>query len=383
MTDVNAGLFWTTITVSEGDRALILINGKFRNILRPGRHRFGYSHTAVEVETYSLRDGAFYSIYTDTLLKDHRHTADEHFTEVTTSPNNVAVITREGRMFDTVNPDSKKVLWSDAGPWEVEMIDVSETLCIEPKLAQRISSLGHIDNVKRFNVEEGQTGLLYIDNKFVRQLAPGTHAFWSVGRPVTVKLVDIRETALDVTGQEILTKDRVSIRVNISATYQVTDVEKAVSSVKDFADALYRALQHGFRESMGTKTLDKILADKVSVDAEAANRVREQMLAIGIRVGEIAVKDVILPGEMRDILNRVVEAEKEAEANVIRRREETNATRSLLNTAKVMEENPSMMRLKELEALEKIADKIQTLTVHSGTQGLLEDLVNLRGPKSK
>jgi regulator of protease activity HflC (stomatin/prohibitin superfamily) len=102
------------------------------------------------------------------------------------------------------------------------------------------------------------------------------------------------------------------------------------------------------------------------------------MEEIGLSVGDIAIKDVILPGEMRDILNKVVTAEKEAEANVIRRREETNATRSLLNTARVMAENPVMMRLKELEALEKIADKVQTLTVHNGTRGLLDDLVSLK-----
>jgi regulator of protease activity HflC (stomatin/prohibitin superfamily) len=105
------------------------------------------------------------------------------------------------------------------------------------------------------------------------------------------------------------------------------------------------------------------------------------MAAIGLDVGDISIKDVILPGEMRDILNKVVNAEKEAEANVIRRREETNATRSLLNTAKVMAENPVMLRLKELEALEKIADKVQTLTVHNGTQGLMNDLVSLAAPK--
>ena len=68
---------------------------------------------------------------------------------------------------------------------------------------------------------------------------------------------------------------------------------------------------------------------------------------------------------------------KEAEANVIRRREETSATRSLLNTAKVMSENPVMLRLKELEALEVVAGKVDKLTVHNGTQGLMTDLVKL------
>lgn len=102
------------------------------------------------------------------------------------------------------------------------------------------------------------------------------------------------------------------------------------------------------------------------------------MAAIGIEISNIELKDVILPGEMREILNQVVTAEKQAEANVIRRREETNATRSLLNTAKVMAENPVMLRLKELEALEAIAGKVERLTIHNGTGGLMNDLVKLR-----
>lgn len=142
-------------------------------------------------------------------------------------------------------------------------------------------------------------------------------------------------------------------------------------------------MQHAFRQPLATKTLDDILSRKGVVDVEASNAVRAEMAAIGIEVADIAIKDVILPGDMRDILNRVVAAEKEAEAQVIRRREETNATRSLLNTAKVMAENPVMLRLKELEALEKIADKVQSLTVHHGTQGLLQDLVSLKAPEAR
>ena len=197
-------------------------------------------------------------------------------------------------------------------------------------------------------------------------------------RKPTVRLIDLRAQSLDVTGQELLTRDRVTLRVNIAADYQVVDAVKAATEVKDFTEALHRALQFAFRKSLGTKTLDEILADKVTAEAEAVERVRAQMAAIGVSVGEIAVKDVILPGEMRDILNKVVAAEKEAEANVIRRREETNATRSLLNTARVMAENPVMLRLKELEALSDIAGKVKSLTVHSGTQGLLHDLVSLQ-----
>ena len=148
--------------------------------------------------------------------------------------------------------------------------------------------------------------------------------------------------------------------------------------MKDFEDTLYRALQYAFRKTLGALTLDQILEKKVSVDKEAADKVRAEMAEIGITVKEISLKDVILPGEMRDILNRVVAAEKEAEANVIRRREETNATRSLLNTAKVMADNPVMLRLKELEALTEISNKVERLTVHNGTDGLMNDIISLR-----
>ena len=103
-----------------------------------------------------------------------------------------------------------------------------------------------------------------------------------------------------------------------------------------------------------------------------------EMEAYGVRVSVIALKDIILPGDIRDILNQVVTAEKQAQANLIRRREETAATRSLLNTAKLMEGNPLLVRLKELETLEKIADKVEKITVVGGLNALLERTVTLR-----
>jgi regulator of protease activity HflC (stomatin/prohibitin superfamily) len=89
---------------------------------------------------------------------------------------------------------------------------------------------------------------------------------------------------------------------------------------------------------------------------------------------------VILPGEMKEILNRVVEAEKVAQANLIKRREETAATRSLLNTARLMEENPTLLRLKELETLEKVTAKVDKLTVFGGLDGVLKDVVRIQFP---
>lgn len=379
MSKITKFLIGTAITVTENQRALVLKNGKFHTILRPGKHRYMSIKDRYETDIHNLAPPEFVSEFDAVLFAERPDLAREHLTEVRTGESEVAVIQRDGKPYGVLKNDGRTVLWSDAGPWKVDLIDVTDDLELPRALANRLAGIGQLDKVKRFNVEEGQTGLLYVDNVLERTLVPGTYAFWNVGRPVNVRLIDVRELSLEVTGQEILTRDRVSIRVNLAAKYKVTDPVTAVSSTKDFAEALYRALQHAFRASLGSKTLDEILANKVAVDAQAAKAVRAEMAAHGVEVGEIAVKDVVLPGEMRDILNKVVQAEKEAEANVIRRREETSATRSLLNTAKVMEENPVMLRLKELEALEKIADKVQALTIHNGTQGLLEDVVTLRG----
>ena len=378
MIEVRKYLLRTLVKVPEGERGLVLVNGIFDTILRPGHHFYTTIGRTVFVEAHALKEPMFKSAFDFTLNNLRPDLVAAHFTEVRTGAHEVAVIYRDGKLFWVVKPDSRVLFWTDAGPWSIEKIDVSESLSVPEPLAIRIIGSGTVDRLKRFGVEDGQVGLLSIDGAFAGRLEPGMHSFWNVGRTVNVKIVDTRQHALDVTGQEVLTRDRVSIRVNLVARYRVTDPVKAVASVKDYAEALYRALQHAFRESLATKTLDELLSRKGDTDAEAAARVKSEMAAIGIEVADIAIKDVILPGDMREILNKVVTAEKEAEANVIRRREETNATRSLLNTAKVMAENPVMLRLKELEALEKIADKVQSLTVHNGTRGLLDDLVSLR-----
>ena len=383
MTEIQRNFMNTVVTVRENERVLVLRNGRFLDILRPGRHTVAGRPKNVEICTFSLLRPEFVSDYVDALLRERPDLAEQHLTEVRTGPAEVAAIFRDGRLYAIQGPDGRSVFLTDAGPFEIERVDVSETLEVPVSLNARLGRLATSDKVTRFVVDEGKTGLLYIDNVFERTLEPGIYGFFNVGRAVNVRTVDMRRHALDVAGQEVLTKDRVTIRVNVTADYRVTDPVKAVTTVTDFAETLYRAVQFAFRRSFGTKTLDEILGNKVSVDVEVAEAVRAEMAEIGVEVGEIAVKDVILPGEMRDILNRVVAAEKEAEANVIRRREETAATRSLLNTAKVMAENPIMLRLKELEALENISDRVGYLTVHNGTQGLLEDIVKLRETPQK
>lgn len=366
------------VLVRENERALTLYKGEIKAVLLPGEHSLANRRGNLEVSRHDLKNPEFVSAYEKALFDKLPDVAARHLTVVRTGRTEVAVIERDGNLHAALAPDRKLVLWTDAGPWKVTLVDTAVDLAIDPALMRRLGQSRKTELMSVHPVVDGQAGLLFVDGVLVRTLSAGVHAFWNVGRMVQVKVVDLKRQSLDVAGQEVLTKDRVTIRVNIAAEYQVVDPVKAVSMVKDFSEALYRALQYAFRKTLGALTLDQILEKKVTVDEEAAAKVRADMAAIGVEVSDIALKDVILPGEMREILNQVVSAEKQAEANVIRRREETNATRSLLNTARVMAENPVMLRLKELEALETIAGKVERLTVHNGTGGLLNDIVKLR-----
>lgn len=364
------------ITIQENQRIIALEKGRFMGILGSGEHRIKVKN--VQMDVHDLNVPEFNSKLSQALFRERPDLVEAHLTEVRTGEDEIAIILRDGRIKGVLKPGSRRVFWTDAGPWDVERVDISTSLELAPKLAKRLIRAGMTESVAAFEVGEGFVGLMAVEGAFARVLKAGTHRFWGVGRKITVKLIDTRWRAHDVTGQEILTADRVTLRVNLSADFRVTDPVKAASEVKDFTESLHRALQFAFRKTLGAKTLDQLLGEKVSVDAEAAEQVRGEMAQIGVEVGAISLKDVVLPGEMREILNGVVAAAKEAEANVIRRREETNATRSLLNTAKVMAENPVMLRLKELEALEVIAGKVERLTIHSGTEGLMNDLVKLR-----
>ena len=136
-------------------------------------------------------------------------------------------------------------------------------------------------------------------------------------------------------------------------------------------------MQLALREAVGTKTLDALLEDKLYINQTVKGLVEQELMSVGVRLERVGVKDIILPGEIKTILNQVVEAQKAAEANVIKRREETAATRSLHNTAKMMENNPTLLRLKELEALEKVSEKVGHLNVYGGIDQLMRETVKL------
>ncbi|MDN4066609.1 slipin family protein [Paenibacillus vini] len=231
--------------------------------------------------------------------------------------------------------------------------------------------------VQSCEIANYETGFLFYDHVLQRELTPGKYYFWRGPVSIVVKTMDMRQQQMDLIGQEIMTEDKVSLRLNFVCQYRIIKPLRALE-IKSFEEQIHIQLQLMLREYVGTLKLDDLLKRKEDVASFILSRLHEKSEEYGVQFLGAGVKDVILPGEMKDILNTVLLAEKKAQANLITRREETASTRSLLNTAKLMDENQTLFRLKELEFLEKICEKIGSISLTGGGD-LLERLSSLIG----
>ncbi len=368
--------------IAKHERGLLLENRSLVDVLMPGKHWITGPRRLVEI--HDLSEFELAHPLAEVFVKTEPELVERHFHVVRLGQGEAAIVYRDGLIADVLEPGSLRLYWKDMAETSIETLDVSNEVEVLESVAR---VLAHPSNERvlakacRFvhfaEVADQHVGLLVVDGRLARTLEPGLYAYWTFNHKVQVEQIDQRQQAIEVQGQEILTRDKVTLRVNLTASYQVTDPVKARGDLDKFTEHLYRELQFGLRQAFATRTLDALLENKGQLDQAILDHVREQALIHGITVTGVGVKDLILPGDMRELLNQVVEAEKVAQANVIKRREETAATRSLLNTAKLMDENPTLMRLKELEALEKVAEKVDRLTVYSGLDGVLRDTVRV------
>ncbi|MEN5118518.1 slipin family protein [Luteimonas sp. TWI662] len=373
-------MFWTRrVVIGDGERGLVYRNRQFERVLAPGVHRMFDPFHRVEVRTYDISAPVYAGHDADALIARLGGQLDSVFVHADIGADEVGLVFRHGKLEDVLAPGARRLYWRGLVDVAVERVSLADGLAVRPDVLRRLRQLGLLSKVAVVvDVPAEAAGLVFIDGSLLGTLGPGAYAFWNFHKNVVAEVVDLRVQPVEVSGQELLTRDRVSLRVNLAASVRVTDPVAARTKVAKSGDHLYRELQYGLRKVVAARTLDELLGDKASLDADIFAYVRGQVAGLGVEVLGVGVKDVILPGEMKTILNEVVQAEKAAQANVIRRREEANATRSLLNTAKLIEDSPVLMRLKELEALEKVTEKIDTLTVFGGLDGVLKQLVTMK-----
>lgn len=380
--------FYKRIVVADYERALLIKNRSVQRVLEAGVYRIFDPLQRIKVEVYDLNEAEFKFDKLDYLIKEKSDLVAEHFHLVELGEFETGLVYKNGQLDSVLEPGTRQLYWKGLVDIKVEVIDIKQTFEVAKdklKVLTRNRNRKLVNQLAQYiyiaEIDQNFVGLLIVDGELVKQLNAGVYAFWKFNRNIKVEQEDLRVQAMEVNGQEILTKDKVTLRANMAVTFKIADAVKARSNIKNWTEYLYREVQFGLRQAVGTRSLDTLLANKGEVDRAVYDAVHTQVADNGIEVIDVGIKDLILPGEMKDILNQVVEAEKVAQANVIKRREETAATRSLLNTAKLMDENPTLLRLKELEMLEKVTEKVDRLTVFGGLDGVLQDTVkiNVRG----
>ncbi|HEX6741507.1 MAG TPA: slipin family protein, partial [Sphingomicrobium sp.] len=298
--------------IAENQRGLLVKDGRLIRVLGPGRHAFWDFLNRLRVEIVSAR-GLLVGEWGEVIEKLHPELARECLEIVRPAEGQVAVVSVDGRASYVVRPGQVARVWKVLGEVSVAFYDVlasprltkAELVAFEK--AEAIAAAG-VQPIAIVSVGAAEAGLVFFDGELVETVGPGRYGYWQVGRVVTSKALDTRPLPLEVTAQEILTKDRVSLRVTLTSFVEVTDVEKAALATPDYQQHVYKLVQFAVREAVGGRTLDAVLNDRESVDAQIVRHVRGQLGDIGVRVTELGVKDVILPGDVRELINKVVEA---------------------------------------------------------------------------
>jgi regulator of protease activity HflC (stomatin/prohibitin superfamily) len=219
-------------------------------------------------------------------------------------------------------------------------------------------------------VHEFERGLFYRDGKFVQVVPPGRYVHWT-WEHCQIERIDIREVSQTVEGQEILTSDKIGVRVTLIAQFKVTDPVVARHSVSDFNAQLYQDLQLTLREAITGRTLEELLKERELLSSKIQESVAERARKYGVELTRVGVKDMVLPGTVRAVFLQEVEADLKGRASLVAARHEVAAARARANTAKLLQENPQLLRLQELETLVQLASKSGNVLIIPGLQSLL------------
>ena len=349
------------IIINENMKGLLFKNGQFIKLLGAGKYR---TWSGKVIEAVSL-DAPLESDHCplEVLLADPAISRETVSVEV---EDKQLVLHYADGIFRHALTTGKYAFWKAGKTHEFRRVDLDSPKVDPSVVPAHLFAKMPEELYTKVEVAPHQKAVLFLNCKPTKLLDAGVYYFWNTDVSVAVKKADIRLTAMTVSGQELLTKDKVTLRITFVCNFRVTDPEKALTLVDDHISQLYVAVQLALREYVGSYRLDEILENKEEISRYVLEKLAAKREELFVEITEAGVKDIILPGEIREIMNTVLAAEKRAQANVITRREEVASTRSLLNTAKLMEENPTLYKLKELEYLERICENVGNIQVSGG-----------------
>ena len=218
-------------------------------------------------------------------------------------------------------------------------------------------------------INEYERGILFKFGKFNKILNPG----WHVILPIvySYKKVDIRTKAVDVPEQEAITRDNVSIKINAVLYYKIFDASKAILAVQNFNYAVSQLAQTTMRNIVGSVSLDELLTEREKLSTEICKIVDEETDPWGIKVENVELKDISLPEEMKRVIAKVAEAEREKQAVITKANGEVEAANNLAKAAAIMGQAPGALHLRTLSTLNDLSsDQSNTVIFAVPIEGL-------------
>lgn len=196
---------------------------------------------------------------------------------------------------------------------------------------------------------EYQQAIKFTNGRFVEVLGGGRHRIW---HPRTsLQIVDMREAQLAIPGQELVTRDGVSVKLSLAVRYRIADPRKALTEVESYLGATYVVLQVALREVIGGLTIDDVLSTRDALGSQVGDRSRGEIAEMGVDLLSVKVKDLMFPGPMKKVFAQVIEARQQGLASLEKARGETAALRSLANAARMVDASPSLLQLRLLQQL--------------------------------
>ena len=358
------------VRINAGHVGLVFKNGDYQRVITQGKHWLKFNESVIK---YNMLLPFNTPVALDILLRDETLSSKLTVIEI---KDNELVLVYENNLFKNVLTSGCYAYWNGLLAYKFVTADLNK-IEITEDISKSLYGKSELSKyIRVFEVAAYEKAIMIVDDEVTKTLERGTYHFWRNQQTIKIAKADLRQLQLEVAGQELLTKDKAAVRINFYAQYKVVDVETALMHNKDYEKQLYIVLQLALRVFVGSYTLDELLDEKENIAKAVLEQVKSQVAKLGVNVLHTGIRDVILPGDMKDIMNQVLVAHKKAQANVIMRREETASTRSLLNTAKLMEDNTMLFKLKEMEYVEKIADKIGEITV-AGNGNVIEQLKDI------
>ena len=357
--------------INEQERGFLFKNGKFQKFLEPGKY-FTPLTKNTEIKIVNINKRFFIKGFNINQFLENPEIS-KFLDVIEVADNEIALLYSDG-VFSRILKSGKYAYWNILKKHNFQKISLNNS-----ELPKDVDiSIFSDENASKFVdttiVESYETGLLFYNGVYQKNLQPGKYHHLKGNVTAKIEKVDMRQKQIDMNGQEIMTEDKITLRLNFVCQYKIVNPYKALVEIKDLEGQLYILLQLILREYVGSIKLDDLLLKKEEIGNFVLRQLSEKKDSFGVEFLSAGLKDVILPGEIKDILNKVLIAQKEAQANVIMRREETASTRSLINTAKLMEENAVLYKLKEMEYLEKICSKVGNINL--GDNCSLKDQIN-------